>query len=633
MYTPGLRSYSLTHLCAIGGASVNYSYEYDNVWRLKSITSPAGTFVYQYPVGLQQFGYQFPVSVQNLVASIALPNGSLITNTYDANARLTGTWLLNSLGGVLDSSVYSYNRGNQRTNLVRGGGVPSSVNYAYDPIGQVTNDLAYESLTGVPRLNEQLRYVYDAAGNLQTRTNNALVQSFAVNALNELTTESNTGTLTVMGTTTPMATNVTVNGSNAILYGDSTFAATNMPLATNYTALALGGEAAATNAVTVNAATNTTFQYDGNGNLTNDGFRKFAYDDENQLIQIRITNQWQSEFVYDGKMRRRVRKEYTWQSGNWIETNEVHYVYDGNLVVQERDTNDQVLVTYARGKDLSGSLQGAGGIGGLLARMDSIGPTYYHADGNGNITLLVNDSQTPVAKYVYDAFGNLISKSGILANANLYRFSSKETHANSGLIYYLYRYYDPHLQRWQNQDPIQEKGGNNLYEFGRNDSVSGVDPLGLDCCTVTVQCRRLGDDPNSTWKGFLTGYGFGLIDEGHPAVHCSVVANGQRYELNGHKNANQGSTVAGDHRWRVYSTIPKNGSNASGACACIAQNAQPLLDGAPPYHWYGPNSNTYAHKLIDTCGLKLAPYSTAFTLGPGSGGTIQLDEPVGAIGW
>ena len=41
-----------------------------------------------------------------------------------------------------------------------------------------------------------------------------------------------------------------------------------------------------------------------------------------------------SAFQYDAFGRRRVRKEYTWQSSAWVLTNEVRYVYDGMLVVQ-----------------------------------------------------------------------------------------------------------------------------------------------------------------------------------------------------------------------------------------------------------------------------------------------------------
>jgi RHS repeat-associated protein len=59
-----------------------------------------------------------------------------------------------------------------------------------------------------------------------------------------------------------------------------------------------------------------------------------------------------------------------------------------------------------------------------------------------------------VSNYRYDPFGNTISSSGTLASANVYRFSSKEIHVNSGMYYYGYRFYDPNLQRWINRDPI-----------------------------------------------------------------------------------------------------------------------------------------------------------------------------------
>jgi RHS repeat-associated protein len=309
-----------------------------------------------------------------------------------------------------------------------------------------------------------------------------------------LTGQTNGGRLTVVGTTTSAATNITVNLTNAAAYGDFTFAAPNMPLTSSYTAIAkdsLGRRS--TNLVTVNLSTNSAFKYDLNGNLTNDGLRNFVYDDENQMVEVLVTNQWMSQFQYDGKMRRRIRKEFTWTNSAWAQTNAVFYVYDGNLVIQERDQNNLPTVTYTRGKDLSGSLEGAGGIGGLLARTDV--PlnqvAFYHADANGNVTMLINSTNAIVAKYLYDAFGNVLSQSGSLAAANLYRFSSKETHTPSGLDYYLYRFYDPNFQRWPNRDPIADRGfgtligahnggdGMNLYTFAKNDGVDYVDLLGL----------------------------------------------------------------------------------------------------------------------------------------------------------
>jgi uncharacterized protein RhaS with RHS repeats len=59
------------------------------------------------------------------------------------------------------------------------------------------------------------------------------------------------------------------------------------------------------------------------------------------------------------------------------------------------------------------------------------------------------------------------------------------------LVYYLYRYYDPNLQRWPNRDPIYEKGGINLYSFVMNDPQDKVDTFGngwwgLYCCKRAV---------------------------------------------------------------------------------------------------------------------------------------------------
>src|SRR5665213_4309542 len=115
---------------------------------------------------------------------------------------MTTTCLYNSGGSNLDSSVYTYNKGSQRTQVIRN--AENYANYTYDKTGQVTGDQAYENAGGA-RLNEQLAYVFDPAGNLNYRTKNALIENFQVNTLNELTANTNGGTLTVMGTTTSLS--------------------------------------------------------------------------------------------------------------------------------------------------------------------------------------------------------------------------------------------------------------------------------------------------------------------------------------------------------------------------------------------------------------------------------------------
>lgn len=487
----------------------NQTYGYDSAERLTSVTSPAGAFTYT----LGAMGTASP-----LIQKLLLPNGAYVTNHYDNMARLLGTYLRNSSGVNLDTDDYVYNQGGQRTQQVFTAG--NYMNYTYDNIGELQTATGLEPGGVTNRMQEQLGYTYDPAGNLIKQTNNTVIRTLMVNPLNELFLINKSGLLTVAGTTTSPATNVTVNTSNAVLYVDNTFASTNQPYftgATNFfTAIAKDSYGRMdTNTVQTYYPSHENFSYDLNGNLTNelDG-RVFAYDDENQLTAVWVTNTWLSTFTYDGKFRRRIRREYNWQSSTstWQLTNEVHYIYDGNVVVQERDGNNLPQVTYTRGLDISESLQKSGGIGGLLARTANpltLNPTtsasataYYHSDESGNIRVLIYTNQTIAAKYEYDPFGNVLSQSGPLAGANLYRYSSQEYHVASGLICYLRRFYDPNLQRWINRDPSGESAGKNLYGFVGNNPISVVDARGLQGTIVTDGTSPFAD-PNAAYLNLI----------------------------------------------------------------------------------------------------------------------------------
>jgi RHS repeat-associated protein len=249
-----------------------------------------------------------------------------------------------------------------------------------------------------------------------------------------------------------------------------------------------------------------TAGFDANGNLTwrynsaGPNGLTYIYDDENRLIEMRtdtdytpLDYRWKTEWIYDGLGRVRVRKEYIWYDAyQWYPNGETRYIYDGMRVIQERNSGNTPTVAYTRGNDLSGSLEGAGGIGGLLARSHGYSGgnwnthSFYHADGGGNVTMLLNSLQAGVAQYRYDPFGRTLSQTGDLAAANLYRFSSKELHAKSGMYYYGFRFYEPHLQRWINRDPIGELGGINLYGFVANDPPNLVDGDGRLLAVIVI---------------------------------------------------------------------------------------------------------------------------------------------------
>ncbi|MEM7773687.1 MAG: RHS repeat-associated core domain-containing protein [Cyanobacteria bacterium P01_A01_bin.37] len=128
------------------------------------------------------------------------------------------------------------------------------------------------------------------------------------------------------------------------------------------------------------------------------------------------------------------------------------------------------------GMDLSGTMQGAGGVGGLLKE----GSSYMLYDANGNIMQKLNTSGVTTMAVEYDPFGNVIS--GTLVGE--YGFSTKPLVEDVDWYYYGFRYYDPVTGRWPSRDPIQEDGGLNLYGFVGNDAANAWDYLGQDFIAV-----------------------------------------------------------------------------------------------------------------------------------------------------
>jgi hypothetical protein len=144
------------------------TYGYDDYWRLDSVASPAGTFGTQYK-DIWVSGNQFAA---DLVAQLDLPGGSFIENTQDDLGRLLATVLKRSNESILNAHGYEYNAGHQRAKQTFTAG--NYVDYTYDDIGQLKTAKGWESDQTTVRAHEQFGYAYDAAWNLNRRTNNAL---------------------------------------------------------------------------------------------------------------------------------------------------------------------------------------------------------------------------------------------------------------------------------------------------------------------------------------------------------------------------------------------------------------------------------------------------------------------------
>jgi RHS repeat-associated protein len=259
------------------------------------------------------------------------------------------------------------------------------------------------------------------------------------------------------------------------------------------------------------------YTYDADGNLTQDGHWNYTWDAENRLVKLSPSTtlgpQISLAFEHDWQGRR-IHKQ-VWANTGWsgTPTNDVKFVYDGWNLIGILNSSFTLQTSFVWGSDLFGSIQGAGGVGGLLFICDLPSAIGYAApayDGNGNVMALVSMSGgTNCAAYEYGPFGEVIRATGPMAKANPFRFSTKYQDDETDLLYYGYRYLNASSGRWLIRDPAEEDVGPNLYCFVQNNAQSGVDGLGLcdEFCgnDVTSPVNNVLDQVNSKFAGWSSG--------------------------------------------------------------------------------------------------------------------------------
>ena len=429
------------------------AFTYNDTLQLATETNAMGTITRNYdslgrPAGFsldEPYSVRYGFDSMGRFSSVtATNNQSPITNIlFCSYSYLTGSDILSGweitcgeTTSVSSTRTYEPNRNLivQVLNL-SGTNLISQFDYVNDAIGRrtqridstavmesssLTNDFGYntrsELIEALMGTNSH-SYRYDPIGNRQTATNNAEAWSYAANALNQYS-------------------QITNNQS---------------PI---------------------------TPTYDADGNMLTYNGWTFGWNGENRLIAA-SNGATVVTFAYDF-MGRRYQKV--------IGTTTNTFLYDGwNLIAETQVSGVSTQVSfYAWGLDLSGTLQGAGGIGGLLSASLSNPATsnsttvFYAYDANGNVTDLVGANGESFAQYQFDPYGNTSSKSGVLADVNPFRFSTKYLDAETSLYYYGHRYHSPGLGRWISLDPIGEDGGFNIYGFVGNNPTTLVDPFGLE---------------------------------------------------------------------------------------------------------------------------------------------------------
>lgn len=259
--------------------------------------------------------------------------------------------------------------------------------------------------------------------------------------------------------------------------------------------------------------------YDADGNLIEDGRFYYSWNGENRLVAVETktseTGAKRLTFAYDYLGRRFVKNIFKFDGTHYVPSEKLHFIYNGWNMVKEIKSKEGNAIDrfYVWGLDLSQTLQGAGGVGGLLVASDGSLAHSFLFDAIGNVTQFLYARDGNVEEgYVYDPFGKPALSIAKSNSQNAYRFSSKYFDKEISCNYYGYRYYDSKLGKWINRDPIGENGGKNLYGFVRNLALSYADPYGLVLVAVDGTDSRKWSKPldngrsNSHVRNFYEDY-------------------------------------------------------------------------------------------------------------------------------
>ena len=224
--------------------------------------------------------------------------------------------------------------------------------------------------------------------------------------------------------------------------------------------------------------------YDFDGNMTSmpsfaeSGTWSLTWDAENRLVLAEKSDA-KLEFKYDYVGRRVEKKIYSGSTGNWTLAADLRFVYDGYLQIEELALdipNSQFVIRNCR--VWSPALQG---LGSEKYLSETQGGTTYYAlgDANKNVTEYLDASGNIKAHYEFSPFGKTVTATGTMSGDFNSRFSSEYLDVETGLVYYNFRYFSTELGRWLSRDPIQEKGGWNLYVIVGNNPINNYDLLGM----------------------------------------------------------------------------------------------------------------------------------------------------------
>ena len=115
---------------------------------------------------------------------------------------------------------------------------------------------------------------------------------------------------------------------------------------------------------------------------------------------------------------------------------------------------------------------------------------YYVTNLQGDVVNILDAGGNIKASYTYNAWGEILSATGDMADINPLRYRGYYFDSDTGLYYLKSRYYDPQLCRFINSDEYASTGqgilGINMFAYCLNNPANYIDSEGMSALQATL---------------------------------------------------------------------------------------------------------------------------------------------------
>ncbi|MBQ7128786.1 MAG: hypothetical protein IJO19_02220, partial [Clostridia bacterium] len=272
---------------------------------------------------------------------------------------------------------------------------------------------------------------------------------------------------------------------------------------------------------------NKSFTYDNSGNILTAGNNTYSYSTGEWKDELTSFNNQSITYDDNGNPTAYLGATLTWKNGRQLASyskgnTNVTYKYNEEGLRTEKNVNGTVYKYSWNESNLTHQSWGnkyihfyydnEQGIVGFEYFDGTISNQYsYIKNIQGDVIAIIDSTGNTVATYTYDAWGNILTATGDLAEINPIRYRGYYYDNEIEMYYLQSRYYDQNVGRFINSDEVYFIGSsgtllsNNIFAYCENNCIINIDkngfkPTVMEAAKIAEHVYSLHGTLKGGWK-------------------------------------------------------------------------------------------------------------------------------------